>query len=108
MTAPWFAPEGAYLFSLAGLLCFTTLAAPLITRGERRRLVWGLWIAIIATGAAMFVLGLVAQWRGQPAHVRLPLLATGAAMSLGYAVSLIFVRRVYRLAEARKVAAHEL
>lgn len=108
MPDAWFPPDGAYFFALAGLLSLTALAAPWIARGDKAQIVRSVWSAIIALGGVFFALGLTAYVQAQPPHVYAPLLATGAAMALGYALSLVFVLRAYRLAERRKIAAHEL
>lgn len=108
MTEPWFEPSAARYFALFALLGLTALATPWIVRGRYRRLVQGIWIAIIIAGAALVFLGVTALVEGQPYHVTATLLLTGAPTCFCYAVSLYFIERVYQHAERRKVAAREL
>lgn len=108
MTEPWFSPDTATYFAMAGLLGLTALAAPLIIRGRHRRLVLWLWGLVIALGFALLAAGLLALADGQPSHVTLPLLVTGAAMSVFYGFSLLLVYRIYRQAERRRIAAYDL
>jgi hypothetical protein len=108
MTDAWFAPDFAYYFSGAGLLSLTALAAPVIARGKHRRAIISLWSAIIIAGLALLIAGIIAWLGRQPNHVTAPLLMTGFAIAAAYGFSMVFVLRVYRLAEQRKIAAKEL
>lgn len=108
MTEPWFPAGDAVWFAAVGALGLTALAAPVILKGWHRATITGLWSTIIALGGIMFAAGLVAWQSGQPIHVTLPLLVTGGAVAIAYAISLVFVLRIYRQAEQRKVAAREL
>ena len=108
MVEAWFSPEAAYGFSGLAVLGLTALFAPAIVKGRHRRAIVSLWSAIIVLGAGLLVAGLVAWTGRQPVHVTVPLIASGLAIVLAYAVSLVFVLKVYRVAELRKVAAREL
>ncbi|WP_443748386.1 hypothetical protein [Asticcacaulis solisilvae] len=108
MSEAWFPPEGALWFTGLCALGLTALAAPAISKGRYRTIVVGIWRAIIALGFALLAAGLVA-WRGhQPLYVTLPLTISGGVIGAGYALSLVFVLKGYRVAEQRKVAAREL
>ncbi len=108
MTNAWFSPEAAVWFAGAGVLCLTALAAPVIARGSRKRLIIGIWAGAIALGVVLLAAGVAGGMSGQPQHVVLPLLVTGLVMAAGYGISILFVLRAYRMAESRKVAAREL
>ncbi len=108
MVEAWFSPEAAYGFSGLAVLGLTALFAPAIAKGRHRTAIVSLWGAVIVLGAGLLVAGLVA-WAGhQPGHVTLPLIVCGLTIVLAYAGSLVFVLKVYRVAELRKVAAREL
>ena len=108
LTEPWFSAEAARYFSGAAVLTLAALAVPFIIRGQYRRTVLTIWGLIIAVGLALSAAGVIALLSRQPFHVTAPLLITGLVMAASFSFSLVFIRRIYRQAEKRKVAAQEL
>jgi hypothetical protein len=108
MSAPWFSPEAAHWFAGLGMLSLTAAAVPAIKRGQYRALVVSVWRGITLFGLLMLAAGVLAWRDRQPDHVVLPLVLAGGLIAAGYAFSLVFILKGYRLAEQRKVAAREL
>lgn len=73
-----------------------------------RRLVLGVMAAVAAAGLAVFALGLLAWWQGQPTHVVWPLLLLGAIAAGVCGVLLPSVRARYVADELRRLQARDL
>jgi hypothetical protein len=117
MSQPWFDPQqfGMYFGaigggvggSLAGMLgAITGILAP---RGRGKVPVIAAWVLFMLAGTLSLALGVVALVSGQPYGIWYPLLLVGVILE-GVCTPLLFavVLPVYRMAEARKLAAEEI
>ena len=112
MSDPWFNENlyswipGTALGVLGGL--WGGLTGALAPRGRARGLILGgLW-ALLLSSAVLFSLGLIALLGGQPYGVWYGLGLAGAIGLVVIGVNTPVVYRVYRTAEERKLAAHDL
>jgi MFS family permease len=85
-----------------------TLAGILAPRGKARRFVMTLFISMIAVGAVVLGVGIVAVIVGQPYAVWYPLVLLGGIMTIVTASIFPGLRARYRQAEARRLEAAEL
>src|SRR5262245_2302780 len=107
MTEWWNAHDGALIGTFAGAGggvlggVFGSLIGVLAPRGIGRRVIVPLHIAVVLSGAACLVAGVVAVIAGQPYHVFYPLLLIGGILTLVMGGLLPVVLARYRQAEAR-------
>jgi multidrug transporter EmrE-like cation transporter len=112
MSDPWFNENlyswipGTALGILAGL--WGCLAGMLVPYGRARSLILGgMWVILFAS-AVLLSLGLIALLSGQPYDVWYGLGLAGAIGLVVIGVNTPNVYRLYRTAEERKLAAHDL
>jgi hypothetical protein len=112
MSEPWFEPSlyawmpGTLLGCLGGL--WGTLVGMLAPRGRARGFVLGFTWALLLGSAVLLALGVIALVAGQPSGVWYSLGLPGLLGLLVIGMNAFTVYRVYRAAEARKLAAHDL
>ena len=97
---------GAVLGSLFGLV--GALIGVLGGRGRARRLVLLLLVGMVAVGASLALLGVVATGSSQPRYVWYPLLLVGGLSAVVGLVVLPGVRRRYAADELRRIEAMDL
>ncbi len=115
MATPWFEPSSAGLLgaliggvggSAAGIL--GALAGALAPRGTGRRWILGAWMSFVAAGVVLLAVGLIAVLAGQPFWIAYPFLISGGVLGGVMGALLPGVRRRYREAEERRIAAEAL
>jgi hypothetical protein len=94
---------GGIAGSLAGLLA--VLLGALVSLGRGRRLAIGLAVLLLVAGALGLAAGGFALLRAQPYAVYYPLLLIGGILTVLMACMLPVIRRRYRVAELRRMAA---
>ena len=112
MSDPWFNPNllGGIVGSAIGVLggVWGGLAGALAPRGRAKVLVLGYAWALLLASALLLATGLAALLCGQPYGVWYGLGLSGLIGLAVLAPNLYVVRGVYRKAEERKLAAHDL
>ena len=98
----WGGAIGGCFGGLIGVLCF------LVSRGKGRRLMTGLLVFGITTGAILLAAGLVALCLGQPYHVWYPFVLGGGIPVLALSYVFWAVRRGYKYSELRKMQALDM
>ncbi len=112
MIVPWFDPNlyawipGTLLGVVGGTLGAVT--GTLAPRGKARRLVLGLYVAVIVMCACLLGVGVVALLAGQPYGVWYGLGFPGLLGIVVVGALYPMARRHYREAEARRLAAGDL
>lgn len=109
---PWFGSPGlagAILGGGIGTLCaiYGTVLGICAPRGAARGFVFALHWGMIALGAVLAIMGIVALSGGQPYGVWYPLLLSGVISALIVGILTPVLRLRYRQAEHRRLEAEE-
>jgi hypothetical protein len=107
MTA-WFEPETASALSFLWLLALLGGMGGLAHQGRYKTLITAVHTSAFVLGLVVLALAGLARFLLQPNHVVLPLLVVGAALALACGSTLPVMRRAYRDAENRRIAARDL
>lgn len=108
MIEPWFSTETAPYFSLLSLLALLSCLQGLAAAGRAKRLVLGSYLGATALAALLAIVGLVALMLGQPQHVWITLMFSGA-LTFGLLVYYDWkIVATYREAELNKSVAGDL
>lgn len=104
----WFEPQVAPWLSFLSLLSLLAVLSASAEVGKYRTAVIGTLLGAVVLGVVFLVVAGVAQLSEQPWYVVLPFLLTGVALTAACLGGLPGVRRAYRRAEERKIAARNL
>ena len=104
----WLAPEIARWFSFLSLLSILAVLAPVAQQGKYKTLVTAVYAAAVAVGLGFLAVTGVALFTQQPGYVVFPLLLVGVVVSIVFGATFPVMRRAYRDAEDRKIAARNL
>jgi uncharacterized membrane protein len=104
----WFSEEVSRSFAYLSLLSLMALLGPYAVRGRRRRLVFGVWAALIGFGVLCLCAALAAWWVGQPGFVVRPLAVSGVVITVIFAGLYRTLRLAYQEAELRRMTARDL
>ena len=101
----WLGPVTG-VFSVVVAL-FSGLTFWLVLRGKARKWVRAGWFVLLGIGIAYMVLSRIAQMKGQPGDVHLPLLLTGIIFAVMASVAVILTRKYYERWELRKMTSQD-
>lgn len=104
----WFSEESSRAFAYLAFLSLFSLLGPYAVRGRRRKLVLGVWAALIGFGVLSLCAAIVAWRVGQPGFVVRPLAVSGVVITVIFAGFYRTLRNAYQEAELRKIAARDL
>ena len=112
MAGQWFDPSlyawipGTVYACVCGLM--GALVGVLASRGRARNFVIRAWYTLLALGVVFLAVGLAALVNGQPWGVWYALLLPGVIGTIVVGANTFTVRKAYRLAEERRLAAKDL
>lgn len=105
----WFDPEIARWFSLLSLLAIPLSAlGPLAHQGKYKTLVSAVHAGAVALGLVVLAVAGLALSLEQPGYIVVPLFVVGAAVTIACGATFPVMRRAYRDAENRRIAARNL
>ena len=101
----WFTPDQAPFFAFVSLLSLLSLLERYAERGQYQVAVLSACTAALLAGIALLAAATLAHERSQPPHVFLTLNLSGGLVTLGSAIGLLRVVRLYYV--ARRLRAPE-
>lgn len=107
MMDSWFTEETSRAFVGLALLSLLSGVAPLAEAGRYRRVVVGIWFAVIALGVGCLGAGIVGILHSQPAHVLRSLFVCGVVLTSVFGATYPSLAAAYRDAELRKMSAQD-